>query len=344
MKYLQRVFVLLFATGLASAAYITEENFDCFDCVDWQVLNESSPVGSTSWFQGNPGVFSARSGTPDSYVAASFNSAAFGGDVNNWLFTRPHAVANGDTFSFWTRTTLNPAVAPDRLLLRFSDNGSSITPSDFDVVLSVNPDLTLTDYPDEWTQFTYTVSGLDGVAIGRFAFNYLVPDTTMNADYIGIDDVVFVSSVPEPSAFWYLAPACLALWAFRSRTRRWRSLPLLSGMLLASVSVTAQEKTEAPQPESRMIPLKQKQANRDLPGRVYQKEGTQGISARTLRVAPPATLPRPTKIVKRLPGGIITATAEPGFMTTLIAVKDSNGKVRIQHGSAATASEAPHER
>ena len=65
------------------------------------------------------------------------------------------------------------------------------------LLLSVNPNLTTTDYPKVWTQYTVTLSGIPVGASGRFAFRYFVTDggrDGANSDYIGIDTVKYVSS------------------------------------------------------------------------------------------------------------------------------------------------------
>ena len=54
-------------------------------------------------------------------------------------------------------------------------------------LLAVNPALSLNGYPQDWTQYTVNVSGLGVPATGRFALRYVVTDTSINADFIGID-------------------------------------------------------------------------------------------------------------------------------------------------------------
>ena len=78
--------------------------------------------------------------------------------------------------------------------MRLSTNGASAnvggtaaSVGDFTtLLLTVNPALN-GGYPDSWTLFTATISGLGGPVSGRFAFRYNVADTSVNADYIGID-------------------------------------------------------------------------------------------------------------------------------------------------------------
>jgi hypothetical protein len=53
----------------------------------WCLQNNSSPLGITSWFQGNTSVFSAHAGDPDSYIAANYNASGSPGDISLWLTT-----------------------------------------------------------------------------------------------------------------------------------------------------------------------------------------------------------------------------------------------------------------
>ena len=68
----------------------------------WILQNNSTPGGSTSWFQGNAGVFAATDGT-DGYIAANYLNAGAGGDISNWLLTPELTLNDGDTLSFMTR-------------------------------------------------------------------------------------------------------------------------------------------------------------------------------------------------------------------------------------------------
>jgi hypothetical protein len=67
------------------------------------------------------------------------------------------------------------------------------------LLLDINPTYTLTGYPNAWTQFTVTVSGLGSPTTGRMAFRYFVenggPDGAIS-DYIGIDAVQYTCNQP----------------------------------------------------------------------------------------------------------------------------------------------------
>jgi PEP-CTERM motif len=223
---------MLFMTRQASASTILFENFDNVANLvpaGWAIVNNSAPPGTTDWFQGNPAVFTSQSGVANSYVAANFEAAAFGGNISDWLISPQLTFQNGDVISFWARTETG-SPAPDRLDLRLSLNGASTnvgstnaSVGDFStLLLSINPALTPGGFPESWALFQATLSGLGGPTGGRFAFRYNVVDTSANGDYIGIDTVrVTQSDVPEPSTLALLSAGLVS--AARVRRRRNRS-------------------------------------------------------------------------------------------------------------------------
>ena len=156
----------------------------------WTYQNNSAPIGVTSWFTGNDAVFTAQNGAH--YLGANFNSTAGVGTIDNWLISEEKTLNNGDVVSFWTRSP-EGSTFPDRLHLKLSSNGASTNVGDFTTVLvSVNPSLTVGDYPGTWTKYSGTVSGLSGATSCRLAFHYDVTDagpSGSNSDYIGIDDI-----------------------------------------------------------------------------------------------------------------------------------------------------------
>ncbi len=173
----------------------------------WFFQNNSSPLGLTDWFQGNDTVFPAHAGTPTSYIGANFNNTSGVGTISNWMLTPQIALADGDTIAFWTRTATG-SVYPDRLEVRLSTAGSSTNVGtlatdvgDFTtLLLTVNPSLAVGGYPEVWTQFTVTLSGIPGGATGRVGFRYYVTDagpSGSNSDYIGIDTFEYASGAPS---------------------------------------------------------------------------------------------------------------------------------------------------
>lgn len=209
---------LLFLSSSVQAQVLLTENFDLviggvpFPTPGWVTTNNSATPFDT-FLQGVPSIFSSHSGAADSYIAGYWGST-FGLDgpetISNWLITPTiPAIRNGVQIRFWTRTVDAPAFA-DRLEVRLSTNGTSSdvgsTPTsvgDFTTLMgTINPNLNPTDYPSTWTEFTYTVSGVDTPTDGRFAFRYFVTDggfNGMNSDFIGIDTLTVEVPVPEPT-------------------------------------------------------------------------------------------------------------------------------------------------
>lgn len=196
----------------------------------WGAANMSSPIGVIDWFPGNTTVFTSHAGTDNSYVAASWNNGSGLAEISNWMFSPVRTFNNGDTVSFWTRVPTAGGEFPDRLFLRLSTNGASMnvggganTVGDFaTVLLAVNPNLTTTGYPEVWTQFNATLSGLGGPTSGRFAFHYHVTDAGpagTNSNYIGIDTVAY-NVVPEPGSMIALGLGAAALLARKRKARR----------------------------------------------------------------------------------------------------------------------------
>jgi hypothetical protein len=210
-----------FAGNLAKAQFIVE-NFDDITTLPasgWATRNNSQPLGSTGWFQGNPAVFPAQAGASNSYIGANFNNTTGTNTISNWLITPTTFLSNGNALRFWTRTPAdNPF--PDRLEVRLSTNGASTnvgttatSVGDFTtLLLTINPTLTVGGYPENWTQYTINLSGLppsgncNGFGIeGRFAFRYFVTGggpTGDNSNYVGIDTVNYIGAIPAaPSPF-----------------------------------------------------------------------------------------------------------------------------------------------
>jgi uncharacterized repeat protein (TIGR01451 family) len=178
----------------------------------WVMINRSSPLGVTDWFQGNDTVFPAHAGSATSYIGANFNNTSGVGTISNWLLLPPMMLQNGDELTFYTRIP-DGSTWPDRLEVRMSPNGASSDVGDsatsvgdfVTLLLSVNPDLANGVYPEVWTQFTATVEGLSGPTEGRLAFRYFVTNggpSGSNSNYIGIDTLEFTS---------YTSPVCASV-------------------------------------------------------------------------------------------------------------------------------------
>lgn len=172
----------------------------------WSVSNLSSPLGNTGWF-GNGTIFAPHSGA--GYVAANYQNVKGSGTISNWIISPMRTFRNGDTISFWTRTSTG--VHPDRLELRLSKNGTSTNIGtgstsfgDFSTTLAtINPNQLAgdTNYPTTWTLNTITVSGVSTPTSGRFAFRYFVTGAGGGAargEYIGLDDVTYTPTDLKP--------------------------------------------------------------------------------------------------------------------------------------------------
>ena len=176
-------------------AVVVDEGFDNVTALSgWLMGNHSSPLGASDWFQGNPSAFTAYDGAANAYIAANFQNADDGGDIDNWLVTPLINFSAWASLSFYTRTATNSQWA-DRLEVRVCTTGACTNfgsgygqVGDFTtVLLTVNESLNPTGYPQTWTQFT---SALPASGSGRVAFRYFVPDNSTNSNYIGIDRVV----------------------------------------------------------------------------------------------------------------------------------------------------------
>lgn len=199
-------------TNIVPNFKLIDEGFNTVVPTGWTATNNSSPVGALGWFQGNAGVFPAHTGPATSYAAANFNSVGGANTISNWLITPQVPMKNGDVFTFWTRKVAGSAF-PDRMEVRSSQAGASVnvgntnaSVGDFtNLLLTINPSQTTTGYPDVWTRFDITVSGVTGTVNGRFAFRYFVTNggpLGANSDYIGIDDVSYTSLGGPAQGTW----------------------------------------------------------------------------------------------------------------------------------------------
>jgi hypothetical protein len=188
---------------------LIDEGFDDIrNLADWALINHSQPLGATDWFQGNDDVFPAFDGDSTAYIAANYNNGGDLATISNWLLT-PEVLLQDGTLTFYTRTIQSSAY-PDRLQVRMSTNGAStnigttaLDVGDFtNLLLDINPTYTVGGYPESWTQFTVTITGVPAGTTGRLAFRYFVEDAGpggVNSNYIGIDRAVFTGPCGSPS-------------------------------------------------------------------------------------------------------------------------------------------------
>ncbi len=185
----------------------------------WAITNNSAPVGTSSWFQGNPAVFPAHQGDPNAYIGVNFASVAGSNTISNWLMTPEMVLQDGTELRFWTRSPASDW--EDRLQVRMStagastDVGASATSvGDFtELLLDINPTYAPGGYPTVWTEFVVTVSGVPTPTSGRLALRYFVESggpSGANSDYIGIDTLSVTQPAggppPGPSVLWDNGP------------------------------------------------------------------------------------------------------------------------------------------
>jgi len=162
---------------------------------DWVQTNNSVPVGTTGWFQGNDAVFPSQAGAPTAYIGANFNNTA-GTDIDNWLITPVLPLNTVSELSFWSRSP-DGSTFPDRIQVWMNVTNTGSNTSDFTVMIAdINPTSTA-----GWAQTV--VNAFPGApASGRLAFRYFVSDggpTGSNSDFIGIDSVEVIQGAPALS-------------------------------------------------------------------------------------------------------------------------------------------------
>jgi hypothetical protein len=228
--------VLALLAGSVNAGLV--EGFDTFTSLEppsvdgtltangWIGALRSDPIGTTGIFSAGT-TFTPHSGT--GYAGMNYqNTDPNGvGDISTWLMTPELALNNGDTFSFYTRAPDGSSWA-DALEVRLSTAGASTdvgtTANDVGdfttLLLEINAALIGNGYPQEWTEYSGTLSGLSDGETGRIAMRYAVPNgggQGNNSNYIGIDtfETSASASIPEPSTVTLLCLGLIGLLAWR---------------------------------------------------------------------------------------------------------------------------------
>jgi hypothetical protein len=183
----------------------------------WQQTNQSAPLGQATWSvasftaplaapifgSGNVNTVPVgQAGGNNSFAIINFNSTTGAGTISNWLISPNVTVQNGDVVTFYSRKGTDGTTAgadfPDRLELRMSSAATTVLPVGASDVgsfttlgVTINPTLVSGFvYPQTWTQYTYTVSGLAAPVAVKFGFRYFVTNggpSGSNSDIIGID-------------------------------------------------------------------------------------------------------------------------------------------------------------
>jgi hypothetical protein len=198
----------------------TNQDFADVDNIPgWVMSNQSSPLGDSNWFQGNPSLVQAQDGETNSFIAANYRNTADAEDgestICNYLIMP--SLGNLASVSFYTRSRIaanNFNIYPDRLYMVYSPTGNINTGNctdgfgDFtETLLVINPDLSQErtspeGYPlDAYEQFSSEINGN-----GRVAFVYYVEDAGflgVNSNYIAIDSVEWtLSTTPLINTFF----------------------------------------------------------------------------------------------------------------------------------------------
>lgn len=188
MKIVLLAASLLMASAGAGAANFLNEGFDDLATSGWTIVNASVPLGSSSWFQGNPATFPAFDGAPDSYAAADFNSTdPSGGTISTWLISPEFTFDPHELLAFVARAS--DAAFDDALNVMISTDGASLDLADFRLLLAINPGNATGGMPTDWTFFEARLGVPSGS--GRIAFQYTVGPNE-HAGYIGVDSVLSV--------------------------------------------------------------------------------------------------------------------------------------------------------
>lgn len=205
------------ALGAMPGEPVCEENFNDVAALmtrGWIRQNNSAPLGSGQWVQGDPDIFPAWSAPTDSYALVGADSATgVSAVVSNWLITPEIDFGPNQfgfrSFSFYTKAVPGKA---NHLVVRLCLEGTgpldcnAPTTDSGDLgsfqtrLLDINPDLTLDGYPAAWTLYSLAPGdGLPVVGRGRIAFHYYV--FSQNGTYgsrIGIDSVSIAGSTACP--------------------------------------------------------------------------------------------------------------------------------------------------
>ncbi len=196
----------------AQAGFLVNEGFDDVTTLagkGWVINNQSTPGGTTSWYQGDEQIFSALSGAPNSYIAANYESSAEGGRLANWLISPEFSTAEGARISFWLRGAASD-IYSDKFSFGYNLDGSTDLRK-FDMLRA------MTVGTDGWVRYEARIEKGSDIGTARFALLYA--GAAADANYIGLDNLA-ISEIPEPSSMLILGAGVMGLVASRRRQRR----------------------------------------------------------------------------------------------------------------------------
>lgn len=202
------------ASTASMADVVLSEGFDDVATLagkGWAISNQSSPVGVSSWFQGNP-VSGSYNGAAGSHIGANFlNTDPDGGTISNWLFTPVINLAGGARLDFALRLLGEGFL--DTVQVYYSLAGSSTNIADFSLLSTY-----ASDVDTGWAIKSENLDFLWSPNAVRFAFRYTVADVLTAGNYVGID-AVNVNSIPEPVSAALVGVGLLGAAAARRRAR-----------------------------------------------------------------------------------------------------------------------------
>jgi hypothetical protein len=190
----------------------------------WVITNNTDKPGPEAWRKGRyettnkytfgldyvvgfPAYSAERD--PHDFISVDMYAGSQVANMSVWLITPVTKIKNGDQLVFYTRAhvddgTFSAKDGNDRMQVRANyTNSSANVGSDWtsvggftSLLVDINANLDLYGYPEAWTKYTLTVSGVTGTVNGRFAFRYYIPlggPDGNNAAMVGVDEVSFIS-------------------------------------------------------------------------------------------------------------------------------------------------------
>ena len=199
------------------------ESFDTFMNAynkGWRFINRSQSPGVTKWQAGSisGALLPYKSlGTNAGFITTDYQATdEAAGIISNWAVSPVVTFQNGDKIVFYTTcqwyfTGADSTDFGNRLQLRANMHneglnvGDQDSHGDFDEnLIDINPTYIYGSYvapepfayPNRWTRFEATITGLNKPVKGRFAFRYFMEAGGFNGDgsEVGIDEVQYISA------------------------------------------------------------------------------------------------------------------------------------------------------